>query len=58
MNLYYNIDNFQHDNLTPLAPHTSVWSTERPLAVSGIVDLAKPIYSTMYNFILAGQGRL
>lgn len=51
MALYLNIDNFQHDNFRPLASHTSVWSTEKPFEVSGIVNLAKPIYATINNFI-------
>ena len=58
MTLYYNIDAFQRNHFTPLAPHTSVWSTHEPFTVSDIVNLAKPMYSTIYNFILAGRGVL
>lgn len=54
MNLYLNIDRFQHDNFKPLASHTSVWSMENTHVVSGMVNLPKPVYSTLNNFLNLG----
>lgn len=55
MNLYLNIDMFQHDNFIPLKPHTSLWSAEKPFTVAGLVDLPKPMYSTLNNFLNRAQ---
>lgn len=54
MNLLLHLDKYQHDNLSPLAPHTSVWSTEESFVVSDLVNLPKPIYSTWNNFLNLG----
>lgn len=51
MNLSLNIDQYQYEHFKPLQPHTSVWSTEKPYTVSGLVELPKPIYSTLSNFL-------
>ena len=55
MNLYLNLDTFQHDNFSPLASHTSVWSTESPFDVSGIVNITKPIFATINNYLTIGN---
>ena len=52
MNLYLNLDTFQHDNFSPLA---SVWSTESPFDVSGIVNITKPIFATINNYLTIGK---
>ena len=54
MTLYYNIDRMQHDNMRPLASHTSVWSIDEPFVISGTVNLPKPLYSTLDNFLNLG----
>lgn len=55
MTLCLQLDRMQHDNLRPLASHTSVWSTEESFTVSGLVNLPKPIYATWNNFLNGGQ---
>ena len=55
MNLYLNLDTFQHDNFSPLESHTSVWSTESPFDVSGIVNITKPIFATINNYLTIGK---
>lgn len=54
MNLYANIDRYQHDNFRPLASHTSAWSSERPFEINGITNPPKPIYSILGNFMNLG----
>lgn len=51
LNLYYSPDNFQSDNFDNLKSHTSVWSLSVPFEVSGTVNLERPIYETINNFI-------
>ena len=51
MNLVMNLDKVQQINFSPLASHTSVWSLDEPYRVSGLVNLPKPIYSTLNVFL-------
>lgn len=51
MSLYYIGDEVQYDQLKALATHTSVFSTDMPYTVSGLINLPSPIYSTLWNFI-------
>lgn len=55
MNLALQLDAYQHDNFSPLAPHTSAWSTDSPFVVSDNINLPKPIYDTLNNFIHSGE---
>lgn len=52
MSLYLNLDKFQHDNFTALAPHTSAWDVINQFTVSGVIDLPKPVYATLNNFLM------
>ena len=55
MNLYLNIDKFQHDNFKPLSPHSSAWSTESQFEVSGVINITKPIFATINNYLTIGR---
>lgn len=55
MSLYLNIDQLQYENFSPLKPHTSVWETDKPFTVSSLIELPKPIYSTLNNFLQRSQ---
>lgn len=55
MSLQLNIDMFQHDNFAPLKSHTSVWDLDKTFTVSGLVELPKPIYSILNNYLNRAQ---
>nr|DAS95051.1 MAG TPA: hypothetical protein [Caudoviricetes sp.] len=55
MTLYLNIDRFQYENFKPLQSHTSVFSLMEPDTISGLINLPKPIISTMANYLYSGK---
>lgn len=55
MNLYLNLDTFQAENFKPFQSHTSVLSLTEPDAVSGLINLPKPIIGTLAKFLYSGK---
>lgn len=51
MSLALMVDEFMYLNMLPFASHTSMWSTDKPFTITGVINLPKPTYDTLYNYL-------